>query len=523
MPACCFIRCSCCLNAIADASVAIFRLCGPHALGFLFTARLTCPWSPLRGPTPRRKALLVQRAALAASATDSAARQVALVGQATALASRTTSANATAAASVYALSSARQDLALSLARAGGELVAAAGDDEATPFSTAAVVMRGDASMAEAAEATAAAVRRLLGGVVAAIRSSAGGDRRRPPPSPTAVATAAEVLASRLRDAEDHAEMLTGADEVLRSNVEAAVEDADSTASELALRRNQIVKLALALGGAAPGAAGKGVPGGEGERSAAAGGVAAPAGAVKAAGGGTADAAVAAGDGDPGGGAPAAAADGAASGSVAGALAGTPAGAQADTAAGGGAGGPPPADASLAARLAAVEVSNKDLRAAAAARLAELGAALEATRSLAVAAERTAASRDKLQSTEVLGAGLYQAMEESLTGLALAQREWETSRESAIAARRTAAEAAAAELAELRSSTATRAASLSKALTDALKGAEAAKAARDRLNLTYEARKLEVGADRGAADTGVVLARATERQVRACGGQGGRPG
>jgi len=84
-------------------------------------------------------------------------------------------------------------------------------------------------------------------------------------------------------------------------------------------------------------------------------------------------------------------------------------------------------------------------------------------------------------------------------------------------------AAAAELAELRSSTATRAASLSKALTDALKGAEAAKAARDRLNLTYEARKLEVGADRGAADTGVVLARATERQVRACGGQGGRPG
>jgi len=174
-------------------------------------------------------------------------------------------------------------------------------------------------------------------------------------------------------------------------------------------------------------------------------------------------------------------------------------------------------------LAAVEVSNKDLRAAAAARLAELGAALEATRSLAVAAERTAASRDKLQSTEVLGAGLYQAMEESLTGLALAQREWETSRESAVAARRTAAEAAAAELAELRSSTATRAASLSNALTDALKGAEAAKAARDRLNLTYEARKLEVGADRGAADTGVVLARATERQVRACGRQGRRPG
>lgn len=432
---------------------------------------------------------------MAAATAAAATRQAALEENATDLAARTKGAAATAAASVYALSAARQDLALSLSRVGdGELDAAAGDDEATPFSTAALVMRGDASMAEAAEATAAAVRRLLSRLVMAVQeASAGaagnGAGARPPLSPGASAAVADVLATRLRDAEDHSEMLRAADEVLRSNVEAAREDADATASELALRRNQVVKLALTLAGVAPGAGGKGAPGGEG-------GASTPASAAAAA---TAASAAAAGEGDPDGG---------------GGGAGAPVAMDTDTAgaAGDAPAGPPAPDLSVAAHLAAVEASNKELRSIAAARLAELGAALEATRALAVSAERDAGSRDRLRSAEVLGSRLYQAMEHSLTNLALAQREWQTARAAAVDARGTAASAAAAELKDLRTSTEQRAASLSSALGDALRGAEAAKAARDRLNLTYEARKLEAASDRGAADTEVVLERASERQT-----------
>jgi len=43
----CYARCSCCLNAIADASVAIFRLRGPHTLSFCVYCSLDVPSGPL--------------------------------------------------------------------------------------------------------------------------------------------------------------------------------------------------------------------------------------------------------------------------------------------------------------------------------------------------------------------------------------------------------------------------------------------------------------------------------------------
>ncbi|OSX81058.1 hypothetical protein BU14_0027s0084 [Porphyra umbilicalis] len=102
------------------------------------------------------------------------------------------------------------------------------------------------------------------------------------------------------------------------------------------------------------------------------------------------------------------------------------------------------------------------------------------------------------------------MEATLQQLAVAQRGW--NRERAGLVEDTAAEAAAAarELSRVRDWSASRLDDLSRQLAEALKTAEAAAVARDRLHAMYEAKKLDVAAGRSAPDADAVLRQTLER-------------
>lgn len=382
------------------------------------------------------------------------------------------------------LAAVQQDLALSLAQidAGGEEV----DPAATPSLLAAAILQEDTSFAGGAAATADAVRRLLAQLVVALEEACLHHRSSRSDSP-------EALHARLRAAEDLGNLLRQSDTVLRADLATMSEDLDVAVGELGLRRNQVVALTLRLSSAAD-----------------------PCGASRIGDAAAASSATEAGAGpsaDPGG----APSNTAAAGGrrwkeqSGGAAAGPDASAGGESA--GAANGLVPSVV-LATRLAAAEAENRELRQVTEGRAAELCQALEDRQKLeADAIIAAATSRGPPSTSLVLGSALYQTMEATLQQLAVSQRSW--NRERAAIVEDTASEAAATsrELTRVREWSTSLLDDLSRQLAEALKTAEAAALARDRLHTTYEAKKLDVAAGQPAPDSEAVLRQTLERHVR----------
>lgn len=382
------------------------------------------------------------------------------------------------------LAAVQQDLTLSLAQidAGGEEV----DPAATPSLLAAAILQEDTSFAGDAAATADAVRRLLAQLVVALEEACLHHRSSRSDSP-------EALHARLRAAEDLGNLLRQSDTVLRADLATMSEDLDVAVGELGLRRNQVVALTLRLSSAAAPCGASRI------------GDAAPASSVAGAGAGASA--------EPSRAPLSAATEGVRrskeqSGGAA---------ASADAAAGGesaGAANGLVPSVVLATRLAAAEAENRELRQVTDGRAAELHQALEDRRKLeADAITAAATSRGPPSTSLVRGSALYQTMEATLQQLAVSQRSW--NRERAAIVEDTASEAAATsrELTRVREWSSSLLDDLSRQLAEALKTAEAAALARDRLHTTYEAKKLDVAAGKPAPDSEAVLRQTLERHVR----------
>lgn len=379
------------------------------------------------------------------------------------------------------LAAVQQDLTLSLAQidAGGEEV----DPAATPSLLAAAILQEDTSFAGDAAATADAVRRLLAQLVVALEEACLHHRSSRSDSP-------EALHARLRAAEDLGNLLRQSDTVLRADLATMSEDLDVAVGELGLRRNQVVALTLRLSSAAAPCGASRI------------GDAAPASSVAGAGAGASA--------EPSRAPLSAATEGVRrskeqSGGAA---------ASADAAAGGesaGAANGLVPSVVLATRLAAAEAENRELRQVTDGRAAELHQALEDRRKLeADAITAAATSRGPPSTSLVRGSALYQTMEATLQQLAVSQRSW--NRERAAIVEDTASEAAATsrELTRVREWSSSLLDDLSRQLAEALKTAEAAALARDRLHTTYEAKKLDVAAGKPAPDSEAVLRQTLER-------------
>lgn len=381
------------------------------------------------------------------------------------------------------LAAIQQDLTLSLAQidAGGEEV----DPATTPSLLAAAILQEDTSFAGDAAATADAVRRLLAQLVVSLEDACLRHRSSRSDSP-------EALHARLRAAEDLGNLLRQSDTVLRADLATMSEDLDVAVSELGLRRNQVVALTLRLSSAA-------APW-EASRI----GDAAPASTATGAGAGASA--------DPG---VVPSSSGAAMGSRRSREQSGGATACADAAAGGESAGMANGlvpSVALATRLAAAEAENRELRQVTEGRAAELRQALEDRQKIeADAIAAAATSRGPPSTSLVLGSALYQTMEATLQQLAVSQRSW--NRERAAIVEDTASEAAATsrELTRVREWSASLLDDLSRQLAEALKTAEAAALARDRLHTTYEAKKLDA-AGRPAPDAEAVLRQTLERHV-----------
>lgn len=445
--------------------------------------------------------LLFQRSQLAAKVADQSQAIARLEARTASLTADLPGLEAESSMCLRHLAAVQQDLTLSLAEvdAGGEEV----DAETTASLLAAAILKDDTSFAGDAAATADAVRRALAQLLVVLEDACL-------PRRSAAADSPEALHARLRAAEDLGNLLRQSDAVLRADLATMSEDLDGAVGELGLRRNQVIALTLRLSEAAA------ESGGGGGRI----GAAAPAGAASAA-----EAAPATGAGASAAASPAAGArrprERLATGASA---AGGSVGGDAAAAGGDGGGGSVPngsvPSAVLATRLAAAEAENRELRQVAEGRAAELRRAVEERHALQAAAAAAAAGERPPPSTvAVLGSALYQTMEATLQQLAVAQRGW--NRERAALVEDTASEAAAAarELSRVRDWSASRLDDLSRQLAEALKTAEAAAVARDRLHAMYEAKQLDVAAGRSAPDADAVLRQTLERHVRflyACG-------
>lgn len=428
--------------------------------------------------------LLFQRSQLAAKVADQSQAIARLEARAAALSAELPGLDSESSMCLRHLAAVQQDLTLSLAQidAGGEEV----DPAATPSLLAGAILQEDTSFAGDAAATADAVRRLLAQLVVSLEDACLRHH-------SSRSDSAEALHARLRAAEDLGNLLRQSDTVLRADLATMSEDLDVSVSELGLRRNQVVALTLQLSSAA-------APW-EASRIGDAAPVSAAAGAV--AGAST----------DPGlvpSSSVAAMGSRRSRESSGGANTGADAAAGSESA--GVANGLLPSVA-LATRLAAAEAESRELRQVIEGRAAELRKALEDRQKIeADAIAAAATSRGPPSTSLVLGSALYQTMEATLQQLAVSQRSW--NRERAAIVEDTASEAAATsrELTRVREWSASLLDDLSRQLAEALKTAEAAALARDRLHTTYEAKKLDVAAGKPAPDAEAVLRRTLERHV-----------
>lgn len=428
--------------------------------------------------------LLFQRSQLAAKVADQSQAIARLEARAAALSKDLPGLDAESSVCLRHLAVVQQDLTLSLAEidAGGEEV----DPATTPSLLAAAILQEDTSFAGDAAATADAVRRLLAQLVVSLEDACLHRR-------SSRSDSAEALHARLRAAEDLGNLLRQSDTVLRADLATISDDLDVAVSELGLRRNQVVALTLRLSSAAG-------PWGSSQI-----GDAAPSSTAAGAGTGAST--------DPD---VVPLSSSAAMGSrrtkehSSGATAGADSSDAGESA--GVANGLVPSVA-LTTRLAAAEAENRELRQVTEGRAAELRQALADRQKIeADAIAAAATSRGPPSTSLVLGSALYQTMEATLQQLAVSQRSW--NRERAAIVEDTASEAAATsrELTRVREWSASLLDDLSRQLAEALKTAEAAALAHDRLHTTYESKKLDVAAGKPSPDAEAVLRLTLERHV-----------